>query len=222
MERSRNCCGVLDSSSIAAPFTPAQAHQKQGPFPPPALPGIHGTAALSDFRVGRYPATTLKARPPPAPDLPQLHRSPFLHAVPSTPMDRTGACRFLPHSHGLPRLTGGSASTTSLSRPPEASIQPVAQPNRSVATMSHRQLHRWILLPLTICPVGAHVESRKGAVPCARAPSPFPFPAHQTGHVDFPHPAFRLASGHTHGSRFRTTTPRDGAQELPPSCCPTA
>ena len=39
---------------------------------------------------------------------------------------------------------------------PEASIQPVAQPNRSVATMSHRQLHRWILLPLTICPVGAH------------------------------------------------------------------
>ena len=122
MERSRNCCGVLDSSSIAAPFTPAQAHQKQGPFPPPALPGIHGTAALSDFRVGRYPATTLKARPPPAPDLPQLHRSPFLHAVPSTPMDRTGACRFLPHSHGLPRLTGGSASTTSLSRPAQASL----------------------------------------------------------------------------------------------------
>src|SRR5579864_5512897 len=34
---------------------------------------------------------------------------------------------------------------------PEASIRLVAQPNRSVATMSYRQLHGWILLPLTIC-----------------------------------------------------------------------
>src|SRR5450755_3986194 len=40
----------------------------------------------------------LEARPPPEPDLPQLPRSSSLHAVPSTPADRTGACRFLPHS----------------------------------------------------------------------------------------------------------------------------
>jgi hypothetical protein len=65
---------------------------------------------------------TLEVRPPPAPDLPQLPRSPSLHAVPSTPADRIGACRFLPYSHGLPRLTGGSASTTSLSRPAQASL----------------------------------------------------------------------------------------------------
>ena len=52
--------------------------------------------------------------PPPAPGLPKLRRPLFLHAVLSTPVDRTGACRFLPHSCGLPRLTGGSASTTSL------------------------------------------------------------------------------------------------------------
>src|SRR5580704_3356401 len=64
----------------------------------------------------------LEVRPPPAPDLPQLPRSSSLHAVPSTPADRTGACRFLPCSRGLPRLTGGSASTTSLSRPAQASL----------------------------------------------------------------------------------------------------
>ena len=39
---------------------------------------------------------------------------------------------------------------------PEASTRPVARPDRSVATMSNRQLHRWILLPLMICAVGAH------------------------------------------------------------------
>src|SRR2546421_6638697 len=64
----------------------------------------------------------LEVRAPPAPGLPQLPTSPFLHAVLSTPADRTGACRFLPCSRGLPRLTGGSASTTSLSRPAQASL----------------------------------------------------------------------------------------------------
>src|SRR5258708_37569098 len=63
-----------------------------------------------------------EVRPPPVPDLPQLPTSPFLHAVLNTPADRTGACRFLPCPRGLPRLTGGSASTTSLSRPAQASL----------------------------------------------------------------------------------------------------
>src|SRR6266436_7574682 len=119
--------------------------------------------------------------PPPAPDLPQLPRSPSLHAVLTTPVDRTGACRFLPCPRGLPRLTGGSASTTSLSRPaqaslalrparsqpaqkadlcPEASARPVAQPSRSVAITSYRQLHEWILLPLVICAIGALLTKR--------------------------------------------------------------
>src|ERR1700736_4284470 len=119
----------------------------------------------------------LKVRPSPHPDIPQLPRSPFLHAVLITPADRTGACRFLPCPRGLPRLTGGSASTTSLSRPPQASLAlrparllarpkadfcpeastwPVTRPSRSVATMSYRQLHGWILLPLVICAVEAH------------------------------------------------------------------
>ena len=29
--------------------------------------------------------------------------------------------------------------------------------------------------------------------------SPFPLPAHQTGHADFPHPAFRLVSSRAYG-----------------------
>jgi hypothetical protein len=157
----------------------------------------------------------LEVRPPPAPGLPKLPRPLFLHAVLSTPVDRTGACRFLPCPRGLPRLTGGSASTTSLSRPaqasltlrparllarlkadfyPEAPTWPVTRPSRSVATMSHRQLHGWILLPLAICAVGAHVESRKGAVPGPTGSRSFPFPAHQTGHARFEHPAFRQIS----------------------------
>src|ERR1700694_664385 len=119
----------------------------------------------------------LEVRPPPAPGLPQLPRSPSLHAMLNTPADRTGACRFLPCLRGLPRLTGGAASTTSLSGPaqaslalrparllarpkadfcPEASTRPVTRPRRSVATMSYRQIHGWILPPLVICAVGAH------------------------------------------------------------------
>src|SRR5450755_1809279 len=77
---------------------------------------------LSDFRSGHHPIDDVGVPPPPGPDLPQLPRSSSLHAVASTPVDRIGACRFLPHSRGLPRLTGGSASTTSLSGPAQASL----------------------------------------------------------------------------------------------------
>ena len=178
----------------------------------------------------------LEVRPPPAPDLPQLPRSPSLHAVLSTPVDRTGACRFLPCPRGLPRLTGGSASTTSLSRPaqaslalrpagllarpkadfcPEASTRPVTRPSRSVATMSYRQLHGWILLPLVICAVGAHVESRKGAGPGPAGSRWFPFPAHRTGHADFPHPALRQISPQAHGSRPRCTSRNRSTPNFP-------
>jgi len=89
------------------------------------------TATLSDFRIGRRPYDDVGGATCTSPDLPQLPRSPSLHAVPSTPADRIGACRFLPHSHGLPRLTGGSASTTSLSRPAQASL--ALRPARSLA-----------------------------------------------------------------------------------------
>src|SRR2546422_11358780 len=118
----------------------------------------------------------LEVRPPPAPDLPQLPRPPSLHAVLTTPVDRTGACRFLPHSCGLPRLTGGSASTTSLSRPAQASLalRPAGSLARLKRTLSrglhlasrptkpprshhaHRQLHGWIPPPPVISAGSAH------------------------------------------------------------------
>src|SRR5471030_337576 len=49
----------------------SKAYQKSGPFPPPALPGLNGTAAPSDSRPGRHPedavdgATAARTGPPP-------------------------------------------------------------------------------------------------------------------------------------------------------------
>src|SRR5271165_933305 len=65
----------------------------------------------------------LEARPPPVPGLPQLPRPPSLHAVLNTPVDWIRCtCWLLPCPRGLPRLIGGSASTTILSRPAQASL----------------------------------------------------------------------------------------------------
>src|SRR5437588_6895665 len=119
----------------------------------------------------------LKVQPSPYPDIPQLPRSPFWHAALTTPADRTGACRFLPCPCCLPRLTGGSASTTSLSRPSQASLalrparllarlksgrlsrgsDPVSYPTKPLGSYhAHRRLHGWVLPPLAICAIAAH------------------------------------------------------------------
>src|SRR4051812_5074188 len=85
-------------------------------------------------------------------------------------------CRLLPRSHGLPRFPGGSASASSLSRPPQASralrpagllnrprrplsrgSSPVSCPARPlVSYQSNRQLSGWNPPPLAIRAVGAH------------------------------------------------------------------
>jgi len=98
---------------------------------------------------------------------------------------------------------------------PEASAQPVTRPSRSVATMSYRQLHGWILPPLVICAVGAHVESRKGAGPGPTGSRWFPFPAHRTGQADFPHPALRQTSPQAHGSRPRCISRNRNTRSFP-------
>jgi hypothetical protein len=72
-------------------FAPSEAHSKSGSFPPPALPGFVGTTTLSVFRTDRLLATTLEARPPSVPDLPQLLRSLSPHAVLNTPVEPTSA-----------------------------------------------------------------------------------------------------------------------------------
>src|ERR1700730_646400 len=103
----------------------------------------------------------LEVRPPPAPDLPQLPRSPFLHAVLSTPADRTGACRFSSLSArpspvnrrvGIHNFTFEACSSFThvtackIARPPqggrypEPPTWPVPRRSRSVAITSYRQL----------------------------------------------------------------------------------
>ena len=92
----------------------------------------------------------------------------------------SGACWFLPCPHGLPRFPGGSASASSLSRPPQASraLRPAGLPNRPrrplsrgsspvscptkplVSYRSNRQLSGWNPPPLVIRAVGAHWEMR--------------------------------------------------------------
>src|ERR1700694_1126215 len=90
--------------------------------------------------------------------------------------------RLLPCPHGLPRSIGGSASTTSLSRPAQASrvLQPVrlfallnrglcheapvrsvTLPNCSSATEPCRWLLGWVLPPLVVCPSGHAIEHRR-------------------------------------------------------------
>ena len=55
IERSSVLRGVVDLSSITTLFPLSPAHQKQGSFPPPTLPGIYGRTTLSDFRTGQHP-----------------------------------------------------------------------------------------------------------------------------------------------------------------------
>src|SRR5579859_3306154 len=94
--------------------------------------------ALSDSQTGRRPFwRRSEPRPPPIPSLPQLPRPPSLHAVLTTPVDQTGACWFLPCPRGLPRYAGGSASTTSLSRP-----APASHALRPTRLLTH---HSWAL-----------------------------------------------------------------------------
>src|SRR5258708_8675946 len=60
------------------PFPPSQAHQKQGPFPPPALPGFIGRTALSDSQTGRRPFwRRSEARPSTSPEPPPLTQIAF-------------------------------------------------------------------------------------------------------------------------------------------------
>ena len=89
----------------------------------------------------------------------------------------TGACvGYSPVPRGLPLISGGSASTSSLSRPAQASlafgpqgrstaqgglchrasVPPVARQDRLSATRSNRQLSGWIPPPLVLRAVGAH------------------------------------------------------------------
>jgi len=95
----------------------------------------------------------------------------------NTPADRTGACRFLSLSArpspvnrrvGIHDFTFEACSSFTrvtackIARPPKGGLlsrgfDPVSYPTKPLGSYdAYRQLHRWILLPLVICAVGAH------------------------------------------------------------------
>ena len=128
--------------------------------------------------------------------------------------------RLLPRSLGLPRYSGGSASTSSLSRPAQASLAlrpagslnrprrplsrgfgPAELPKRTARQLPDQSTTLWVdLPPLVIRAVGAHVELRMGAVAWAirRRPVSHPRSSNRTGR--FP------ASGFPTGFTVRHTT----------------
>jgi hypothetical protein len=153
----QNYNGVIDSSSITALFPLSPAHQKQGSFPPPALPGLHGT--FDPLRLPDRPPSLkmmLEVRPPPAPGLPNFTQPTFPACRAQYP---GGSNRCLSISSpfvrpspvnrrvGIHDFTFEACSSFTrvtacrIARPPkadfcpEASTWPVAQPSRSVATM---------------------------------------------------------------------------------------
>jgi hypothetical protein len=133
---------VLSGSSPITFTSPSsKAHQKSGPFPLPALPGLIGRMTLSDSRRcrrlerrgGRYPRITT--------GLPRLLESPFPTCRAHYPGGSSGcSCRLLPRSRGLPQMAGGSASALSLSRPAQASLtlRPAGSLSRPTATFVTR------------------------------------------------------------------------------------
>jgi len=129
-------------------FPASQTHQKQGPFPPPELPGFIGTSG--PFRRPDGPPPFLAAfavrDSATIPGLPTDARSlsGMLCSLPRwTESVRNGCCngalprRVLPDSFRLPRSCDGSASTLPLSRPARASH--ALRPARSLAH------HTWTL-----------------------------------------------------------------------------
>jgi hypothetical protein len=142
-------------SPITMPSPSSEAHQKSGPFPPPALPGLNSTMALSDTRRHRCLFATLRPRPSCRTGLRRLPAPPFQRAVPSTPADRMGACvDYFPihaafpviqagrrpqlHFRGLLRLHSRygplDCSTAQGGLCHEASARPVTRQSRSSAT----------------------------------------------------------------------------------------
>src|SRR3981081_4175432 len=64
------------SSPITFTSPSSKAHQKSGPFAPPALPGLNAPTTLSDSRRGRRPAATLRPLPSPQPVSPDYPHHP--------------------------------------------------------------------------------------------------------------------------------------------------
>src|SRR5271157_5933947 len=124
-------CSVLPGSSpITAPFLFHKHTRSKGPFLRRHYPASSVVWPSPTPRLAAALSDDVRRRDPRQPRAsPTRYRSPSLHAVLITPVDRTGARwltsrafqrRFLPCPCCLPRFSGGSASTSSLSRPAQA------------------------------------------------------------------------------------------------------
>src|SRR5216683_5523710 len=92
--KSSDPVGVVRLIANHLSSTSSKAYLKQGPFPPPALPGFASTTAPSDSHRRQYTASD---------GSPTLPASPFRRAVPTTSADRMGArVDLLPHPYCLP------------------------------------------------------------------------------------------------------------------------
>jgi len=171
---------------------------------------------LSDSRQHRRPRRRRGRDPHAWAGLPSYPRHPSGVPCPLPRWTAAGASvGCFPATCSLPRNSGGSASTTSLSRPAQASLtlRPVGSLNRPRRPSSRgfglpgcpdRPLVSYQIKPTTIWVeppstgdarhLGARrVEDGRGGLGQVGI-APFPVPAHQTGRAGFPHPAFRLAS----------------------------
>ena len=125
---------VLQGSSPITSTSPtSKAHWKSGPFPPPELPGFHGTVTRSDTRRSRRPHGDVEVATLARDGSPPITRI----TLPTCRAHYPGGSnrcmrRLLPRSLGLPRNSGGSASASSLSRPAQTSLtlRPAGSLNR--------------------------------------------------------------------------------------------
>src|SRR5258708_3224035 len=178
------------SSPITTTSPSSKAHQKSGPFAPPALLGLNAPTTLSDSRHGRrlrdVEAATLALD-----GSPPITRTTFPTCRAHYPGGSSGcACRLLPHSYSLPQMAGGSASALSLSRPAQAShmLRPtgsLSRPRRPlsrgsspsghpaeppVSSQINRQVWGWMLPPQVIRAFGAHCPNLTSARPRSHIP----------------------------------------------------
>lgn len=217
-----------DSSSITCPLSLRSACLKRGSFARPALPGFMTTMTLSEAQASRHPCDDVwyKTAGSGLPLLTQITFSACRAHYPGgsvrcfsvNQLARSRAGLF-PNRSGLPAHNERSASTVFVSRPARASL--VLRPADLLTHLSWAWLRgsdeiRYQTPSLVSYPgiprspgeglSPSGVSRRKGArrveerreCRTIRAFVPFPFPAHQTGRADFPHPAFRQTSSRAH------------------------
>src|SRR5277367_3139658 len=98
---------LIGFRQVTNPRLLRQTHQKSGSFPPPALPSFSGTTTLSDSRVDRCQAASLRPLPSPSTGLPRLLDPLSRRAVPITPVDRSRCTRRLLPRTVLPSPKSG-------------------------------------------------------------------------------------------------------------------